>query len=264
MEPGFAELEEEEGLEELEELDVSEESQTDGFGTHSAPPAPGVASGARRPWLRTRLLPAVLGAVVVGGLGWATARELGRSTAAAGVAPKTAPVAAAVAPTRAVTPPVADTPPPAASEAPSASPASEVAEASRTPADAPNAAVVAVSPDAVSVAASNAVLPATSGAARSALPTKPAGLAAFDAAVADAAIRAAFQRAQGCRSTGDPKGLATVTLTYAPSGRTTTALVSGIFAGTPAGSCIAAALRSARIPPFAGALVSVKRSATLQ
>jgi hypothetical protein len=262
VEPEFEELEALEEEEELEEVNVSEESQTDGFGTHSVPPAPGVASGARRPWLRTRLLPAVLGAVVVGGLGWATARELGRSTAAAGVAPQTAPVAAAVAPTRAVVPPVADPPPPVASEAPSASPASEVAEASRAPADAPNAAVVAVSPDAVSVAVSNA-LPASSG-ARSALPTKPAVMAAFDATVADAAIQSAFQRAEGCRRPGDPKGMATVTLTYAPSGRITTALVSGIFAGTSTGSCIAAALRSARIPPVAGALVTVKRSATLQ
>ena len=91
-----------------------------------------------------------------------------------------------------------------------------------------------------------------------------AGLPPFDADVAEAAIRAAFQRAQGCRSASDPTGVATVTLTYAPSGRVTTALVSGIFAGTSAGSCIAAALRSARIQPFTGALVTVKRSAPLE
>jgi hypothetical protein len=275
VEPEFAELEELEEAEELEELeeledleevDASEESQPDGVGTHTVPP-PGAPSEARRPWLRSRLLPAALGAVVVGGLALATARELGRlGRAAPRVAAQTAPLAATVAPRPETSPkaPAVAAPAPVVTAGSGASNASEVAEASRSPpADAPSATVVAVSPDIVSMAASNAALPKASGAARGAPLTAPTELAAFDAVVADAAIQAAFQRAQGCRSPGDPRGMATVTLTYAPSGRVTTALVSGVFAGTSIGSCIAAALRSARIPPFTGALVTVKRSATL-
>jgi hypothetical protein len=86
----------------------------------------------------------------------------------------------------------------------------------------------------------------------------------FDADVAAAAITAAFQRAQGCRRPADPTGLATVTVTYAPSGKVTLALVDGTFAGTPVGSCIAAALRSAVIPPYRGKLVTVKRSSAIK
>jgi hypothetical protein len=86
----------------------------------------------------------------------------------------------------------------------------------------------------------------------------------FNVELAGSAITAAFGRAQGCRSATDPTGVATVTLTYAPSGKVTRALVSGVFAGTSVGSCISAALRSAVIPPFSGELVTVKRSAEIK
>jgi predicted Zn finger-like uncharacterized protein len=45
-------------------------------------------------------------------------------------------------------------------------------------------------------------------------------------------------------------GLATVTITFASTGRVTTANVAPPFAGTPAGSCIARAVRAATVPPF--------------
>jgi hypothetical protein len=86
----------------------------------------------------------------------------------------------------------------------------------------------------------------------------------FDAEAASAAIRAAFTRASGCRGPSDPTGEVTVTLTYAPSGRVTTATVSGIFAGTAVGGCIAATLRSARVPAFSGEHLTVKRTALLK
>jgi hypothetical protein len=41
-----------------------------------------------------------------------------------------------------------------------------------------------------------------------------------------------------------------VTVTFASSGRVTTANVAPPFAGTPTGSCIARAVRSATVPPF--------------
>lgn len=270
-------------LTELEELEADaagddvaelEESQPNGFGSHTIPPRGAgdqrpsdVAPGARR----SRVLPGLLGFAAVGALALATGRELGRST----TAPRRAEAkAASTAPPPAVTqgphlPPVLPAPvaddlpllPPGVTAAPSAAPVEDVAEASNgaPPAATAAASVVAVSPDAVSVAAASPVLALPAGPASSRAEMGP-----FDPAVAEAAITAAFQRARGCRSATDPKGVATATLTYAPSGRVTTALVSGIFAGTPTGSCIAAALRSARIEPFTGALVTVKRSATLE
>jgi hypothetical protein len=86
----------------------------------------------------------------------------------------------------------------------------------------------------------------------------------FDAEGASTAIRAAFKRASGCRGPGDPTGEVTATLTYAPSGRVTSATVGGIFAGTAVGGCIAATLRGARVPAFSGEHVIVKRTALLK
>jgi hypothetical protein len=60
-------------------------------------------------------------------------------------------------------------------------------------------------------------------------------------------------QASGCKSAGDPSGVAKVSVTFAPSGRVTQALVTGPpFAGTATGGCIARAFRSASVPPFAG------------
>ena len=85
----------------------------------------------------------------------------------------------------------------------------------------------------------------------------------FDAAAASAAITAAFGRAAACRGPNDAPGSVTATLTYAPSGRVTTATVSGVFAGTPIGGCIASFLRGARVPPFSGERLTVRRTTEL-
>ena len=45
-------------------------------------------------------------------------------------------------------------------------------------------------------------------------------------------------------------GTAMVAITFASSGRVTTAQVQAPFAGTPAGSCIAREGRAATVPPF--------------
>jgi hypothetical protein len=251
-------------VEELEEVDGTEESQPDGFGSHTVPPTSGAPPAARRSWRPSRVMPAVLGAALVGGLALVTVREFGRaSTAAARVETKPASPAAKVG--AALAPVESDVPLSARpAETSSASPENEGdASASPPTRDAANATVIAMSPDAVSVAASNRVLapPAAAVAVRRA-PVAPATTAAFDVAATESAIEAAFERARSCKTANDPKGVATVTLTYAPSGRITTALVSGVFAGTSTGSCIAGVLRSARIPPFSGSLVTVKRSAT--
>lgn len=87
-------------------------------------------------------------------------------------------------------------------------------------------------------------------------PTPPAPPPAAD--LPDQPSRAQVQTAlngvlSGVRACSpDFRGTVPVTVRVAPSGRVTTAVVSGHLAGTPAGSCIARAVRGARFPAFSG------------
>jgi hypothetical protein len=95
-------------------------------------------------------------------------------------------------------------------------------------------------------------------------PAEPT-LAAFDAKAAEGALEQAAQRANACRKPGDLSGEAVVILTFAASGKVTTANVSGApFAGTETGGCIAATLREARVPPFSGEFITVKKTVLIQ
>jgi hypothetical protein len=88
---------------------------------------------------------------------------------------------------------------------------------------------------------------------------------AFDPAAASAALSAAAGGAAACRtdSTEGAKSV-TVAVTFAPSGRVTTAtIMGGQFAGTPVGGCIAQAFKSAHVPPFDGDPVTVKKTVQL-
>jgi hypothetical protein len=94
-------------------------------------------------------------------------------------------------------------------------------------------------------------------------PAEPAG--PFDRAAAAAALTSSAAQASSCRKEGDPSGVASVVITFAPSGRVTSANISGPpFAGTPTGGCIAAALRKARIPAFEGERVTVSKTVVIQ
>lgn len=96
-----------------------------------------------------------------------------------------------------------------------------------------------------------------------AVPAEPAG--PFDREAAAAALAAGAAQASACRKEGDPSGVASVVITFAPSGRVTSASVSGPpFAGTPTGGCIASALRKARIPAFDGERVTVSKTIVIQ
>jgi hypothetical protein len=72
-------------------------------------------------------------------------------------------------------------------------------------------------------------------------PTRETVQAALDS------VRAEVGR---CAPAGQ-RGVAEVDLTIASNGLVTHAVVAGDFAGTPAGSCIARAVRAARFTPFA-------------
>ncbi|MEB2325047.1 MAG: hypothetical protein OZ921_21205 [Sorangiineae bacterium] len=87
----------------------------------------------------------------------------------------------------------------------------------------------------------------------------------FNQAAAAAALASAAGAASACRKEGDPSGTARVSVTFAPSGRVTTANVAGPpFAGTPTGGCIAATLKRAKVPPFSGAFVTVSKTVVIQ
>ena len=57
-------------------------------------------------------------------------------------------------------------------------------------------------------------------------------------------------KAQACYS--GQQGTAAVKLTVAPSGQVQKVTVSGVFAGTPVGACVQAAVKSATFPPWDG------------
>jgi hypothetical protein len=104
---------------------------------------------------------------------------------------------------------------------------------------------------------------AQSGAAK---PSKAAMAAAL--ATEDEIARVMSQgveRAKGCSSTGSPTGTAQVSVTFAPSGDVTGAIVRGAaFANTVEGDCISVKFRSLHVTPFTGDSITSRRSITFQ
>jgi hypothetical protein len=87
----------------------------------------------------------------------------------------------------------------------------------------------------------------------------------FNVGAASAALGAAAGQAAGCKAPGDPSGTARISVTFAPSGRATSANVNGPpFAGTPTGSCIASAFKRASVPPFSGSPTTVNKSVAIR
>jgi hypothetical protein len=92
-------------------------------------------------------------------------------------------------------------------------------------------------------------------------PARPAATTPFDKAAAVSALNNLAAQASACRQGADPSGMATVVLTFAPSGRVTSATVNGPpFAGTPTGGCVARTLRRAQVPAFLGDHVTVSKT----
>lgn len=93
---------------------------------------------------------------------------------------------------------------------------------------------------------------------------EPAPVAAtgpFSVSAAQVALTQAAGNAQGCKKPSGPTGSGKVQVTFAPSGRVTSANVNGApFAGTPVGGCVASVFRRARIPAFSGNPVTVAKS----
>lgn len=91
------------------------------------------------------------------------------------------------------------------------------------------------------------------------------GNAPFSRSAAISALSTAASAAAGCKQAGGPTGRGRVSVTFAPSGRVTTATVNGPpFAGTSVGGCVAAQFRRATVPPFSGSPVTVHKSFSIQ
>jgi predicted Zn finger-like uncharacterized protein len=88
-----------------------------------------------------------------------------------------------------------------------------------------------------------------------------AGTGPFSVSAAQVALTQAATNAAGCKKPDGPTGSGKVQVTFATSGRVTSATVAGPpFAGTPVGGCVAGMFRKSKIPPYAGNPVTVSKS----
>lgn len=163
---------------------------------------------------------------------------------------------------------------PAASESAAAAPAPSAAAPASAGAPATSAASAAPtpgSPTQARTAQHNTKAPASTkpgtspGSSASAAPgasAAPAASAAppFDKNAAASALAGAAASAASCKQANTPAGTGRVVVTFMPNGRATNAVVSGDFAGTAVGGCVARLFRGAKVPPFSGSPVTVARS----
>jgi hypothetical protein len=86
----------------------------------------------------------------------------------------------------------------------------------------------------------------------------------FDRSAAAAALGAAAASASSCKTADGPTGRGRATVTFSNSGRAINANVTGAFAGTSVGSCVARLFSQAKVPAFSGTPVKVAKSFTVE
>lgn len=208
-----------------------------------------------------------LGIVIVGGAAIYFLRPPPPPAVAANDAPSASALPSALvaaAPTPSATAPAAPSGSAVAAAAPTDSPSATPAAAAVAAADkgpdkhsgAGPGPVAAASPTATPAKPEKTAAPAAPTAAAPA-----AGGAEFNRGAASSALGAAAGAAKSCKKPDGPTGTGRVRVTFAPSGRVTSAVVEGPpFSGTSVGGCVASAFRGAHIPPFDGAPVAVSKS----
>jgi len=101
----------------------------------------------------------------------------------------------------------------------------------------------------------------TCGKGAAAAPAAAPG-AAFDRGAAAASLGGV--NVASCKKPDGPSGSGHVTVTFAPNGSVSSAVVDGgPFPGTPVGGCIAGKYRGAHVPAFGGSPVKVGKSFSL-
>lgn len=117
----------------------------------------------------------------------------------------------------------------------------------------------AAKPDAAKPSGNTAAAPATKK--EEPAPAGASTAPPFSKASAISALGGAAGSAGSCKKAGGPTGVGKVQVTFAPSGRVTSATVMGApFAGTAVGGCVAGAFRRAKVPAFSGNPVTVSKS----
>jgi predicted Zn finger-like uncharacterized protein len=117
-----------------------------------------------------------------------------------------------------------------------------------------------------------AAAPAGTGKAASPTPKEPkkeepaaSGTAPFSVSAAQVALTQAATNAGACKKPDGPTGSGKVQVTFATSGRVTSATVGGPpFAGTAVGGCVAGIFRKAKVPAYAGNPVTVSKSFSIK
>ncbi|HYP90605.1 MAG TPA: hypothetical protein VEQ59_20685, partial [Polyangiaceae bacterium] len=75
-----------------------------------------------------------------------------------------------------------------------------------------------------------------------------------------AALSSAASTASSCGRGNGPTGAGSASITFSPDGPVSSVSLSAPFAGTPVGSCIQNAFRSAHVPAFSGSAVTLSKS----
>jgi len=133
-------------------------------------------------------------------------------------------------------------------------------------APAPTPSVLASAPEPPPSATSVPIemLPSASASAPKPAPTHtapPVSRGPFNQQAADAAMAGAASVARMCQGPGSAK----VLVTFAPNGVVTSSqVVGGSLQGRPGASCVAAAFKGAKVPPFDGGSVSMTRNVSLR
>lgn len=145
-------------------------------------------------------------------------------------------------------------------------PATAQVNSLRDPASAAGAIVAqnSASASAPSATAAESVSAAAAAPSASQEPPPPKRQAhSFNTRVADILLNKASTRSRVCKK--GASGRALVTVTFAPSGYTTAASVSGLDGASPAtATCIRRTFRGLRVPRFSGDPVTVTRTVTLE
>ncbi|MFO0638550.1 MAG: hypothetical protein U0183_05005 [Polyangiaceae bacterium] len=140
--------------------------------------------------------------------------------------------------------------------------AEPVPSASTTVASAPpSASVVPSSQPSASPSGESAAAP--SAVPSAAPPPGPAGVAAFDAASAKAALDAVPGTQSECRKLNGPRGKWKATVTFEPSGAVSDVELEKPFSRTPAGKCVRDHLKGATVPAFGGSAQKVTTLVTI-
>jgi predicted RNA-binding Zn-ribbon protein involved in translation (DUF1610 family) len=116
---------------------------------------------------------------------------------------------------------------------------------------------------ALPVAGNDLAVPNAANSGSPVTPPAPAARAKgdFNTQAAREALEDAAGRAAKCKTIDTPSGNARVAVTFAPNGQVTNAVIdSGPIVGTAAGTCVASKFRAARVPPFSGDAVLVRKN----